>query len=102
MNEQIAVVATIRPGKREQLTKLLAQGPPFDLAASGFTDHHAFVGEKTVVLVFEGPSALQHVQSLRRRLPMTELARMGLLVRDPELLTDRLTWEAATSGAAHA
>src|SRR5262245_22604458 len=102
MNEQFAVVATIRPGKHDQLARLLAQGPPFEVAAHGFTSHHAFSGERTVVFVFEGTSALERVQELRRRLPMTELARMGLLVHDPELLTDRLSWEAATDGVGHA
>jgi hypothetical protein len=69
-----------------------AASPPFDLAKSGFTNHYAFVGERTVVFVFEGAEAREHLQDLTKRLPMKELARMGMPVHDPELLTERLSW----------
>lgn len=103
MDEQVVVVGSIRPGKRDQLEKLLSAGPPFDLAESGFTNHYAFIGERTVVLVFEGAGAHEHVRDLSKRLPMAELARMGMLVHHPELLTERLSWTPAGKGApAHA
>lgn len=92
MDQQVVVVGTIRPGKREELERLLAAGPPFDLAKSGFTNHYAFVGERTVVFVFEGVEAHQHLRDLTKRLPMKELARMGMLVHHPELLTERVSW----------
>ena len=99
MNEQVVVVASIRPGRRDELEKLLAAGPPFDLAASGFTNHSAFLGDRTVVLVFEGPAAREHLQDLSKRLPMRELARMGTLVHEPELLPERLSWTSSRSEA---
>jgi hypothetical protein len=99
MNEQVVVVASIRPGKRDGLEKLLAAGPPFDLATSGFTNHHAFLGDRTVVFVFEGAAAREHVQDLSKRLPMAELARMGMLAHDPELLTEQLSWTSSGSEA---
>ena len=99
MNEQVVVVGSIQPGKRDELEKLLAAGPPFDLAASGFTNHSAFLGERTVVLVFEGAAAREHLQDLSKRLPMAELARMGRLVHHPELLTERLSWTSSGSEA---
>lgn len=103
MNERVLVVGTIRPGKRGELEKLLATGPPFDLAASGFANHSAFLGERTVVLMFEGEGARAHVQDLSRRLPMAQLARIGMLVHNPELLTEGLSWTPSEShGAAHA
>jgi hypothetical protein len=99
MNDQVVVVGTIRPGKREELEKLLAAGPPFDLAASGFTNHYAFVGERTVVFVFEGVAAHQHLRDLTKRLPMKDLARLGMLVHHPELLTERVAWTAGNAAA---
>jgi len=97
MDNQVVVVGTIASGKREELEKLLADGPPFDLARSGFTNHYAFVGERTVVFVFEGVEARQHLQDLTKRLPMKELARMGRLVHHPELLTERVSWTPAAN-----
>jgi len=99
MNDQVMVIGSIRPGKRDELEKLLAAGPPFDLADSGFSNHYAFIGERTVVFVFEGAEAREHVQALSKRLPMRELARMGMLVHHPELLTERVSWTPATDGA---
>ncbi len=99
MSEQVVVVGSIRPGKRDQLEQLLAAGPPFDLTESGFTSHYAFVGERTVVFVFEGDEAHEHVRDLSKRLPMAELARMGMLVHHPELLTERVSWPSARDGA---
>jgi hypothetical protein len=99
MDDQVVVVGTIRPGKREELEKLLSAGPPFDLAKSGFTNHYAFVGERTVVFVFEGVDAREHLHALTKRLPMRELARMGVVVHHPELLTERVTWPSATAAA---
>jgi hypothetical protein len=100
MDDQVVVVGTIRPGKREELEKLLAAGPPFDLAKSGFTNHYAFVGERTVVFVFEGVEAHQHLRDLTKRLPMKDLARLGMLVHHPELLTERVAWTPAGHAAA--
>jgi hypothetical protein len=99
MNDQVVVVGLIRPGKRDELEKVLAAGPPFDLAESGFTNHYAFLGDRTVVFVFEGAEAHEHLQDLSKRLPMRELARMGMLVHHPELLTERMSWAPATDGA---
>jgi hypothetical protein len=99
MNDQVVVVGSIRAGKREDLEKLLAAGPPFDLAESGFTNHYAFIGERTVVFVFEGAAAHAHLQDLSKRIPMRELARMGMLVHRPELLTERVSWTPTIEGA---
>ena len=54
-----------------------------------------------MALVFEGQGALEHVQDLRRMLPMAELARMGMLIRDPQLLSDQFSsLEATSAGSA--
>jgi hypothetical protein len=92
MSNQVVIAAEIRPGKRDQLAHKLAQGPPFNLADHDFTRHQAFLGDRTVVFVFEGDGALQHVRDLAQALPMTELARMGMLIHPPQMLTDSFDW----------
>ena len=77
MSHQIAVIADIRPGKREQLKAELAQGPPFDLADHGFTRHQAFLGEADVVLVFEGDRPLGDARKLAASLGLTHLTPMA-------------------------
>jgi hypothetical protein len=43
--------------------------------------------------------ANQHLRDLTKRLPMKELARLGMLVHHPELLTERVSWTPATNTA---
>jgi hypothetical protein len=52
--ERIAIVARLKPGTAEQARKLVADGPPFDLGASGIDRHSVFVSAGEVVFVFEG------------------------------------------------
>lgn len=52
--ERVAVVATLRPSSRERATQILAEGPPYELAAAGFRRHSVFLAELAVVFVFEG------------------------------------------------
>jgi hypothetical protein len=99
MSTRVAIAARIRPGKREQLARRLAEGPPFDLADRGFTRHQAFLGDQTVVFVFEGIGALERVNDLSRGLPITELARMGLLIQTPQVLPDSFEWQASAGSA---
>lgn len=51
----LQVVAQIRPGRRAALERVLAQGPPFDLAREGFEHHEVLLGEDDVVFLFTGP-----------------------------------------------
>ena len=100
MSHQIAVIADIRPGKRERLKAELEQGPPFDLAEHGFTRHHAFLGETDVVLVFEGDRPLGDARKLAASLGLTHLTRMATLAANPRVLSESFTWEAAETAAA--
>jgi hypothetical protein len=102
MKHHVAVVAQIRPGKREQLARVLEQGPPFDLESQGFTRHEAFLGDAIVVLVFEGEHALTSVHRLAAALPLVQVMRIGSLVTRPQVLSDSWTWTADTAAAAHA
>jgi hypothetical protein len=52
---QIAVVATLKPGAEEEARRLLAEGPPFDPEGQGFRRHAAFLSANEIVFVFEAP-----------------------------------------------
>ena len=99
MNHTVVVTAQIRPGKREELVRMLAEGPPFDLAAKGFDRHLAFLGDQQLVLVFEGERAVTSVRSLAASLPLSEVTRLGRLVSHPQLLTEARVWTASPAVA---
>jgi hypothetical protein len=100
MHHTVVVTAQIRPGKRDELARILAEGPPFDLAAKGFERHQAFLGDQQLVLVFEGESAVTSVRALAASLPIAEVTRLGRLVSNPQVLTEGHEWTGAA--AAHA
>ncbi|HYW29001.1 MAG TPA: hypothetical protein VE824_04255 [Gaiellales bacterium] len=95
MNHTVVVTAQIRPGKREELVRMLEEGPPFDLADKGFDRHLAFLGDQQLVLVFEGERAVTNVRSLAASLPLSEVTRMGRLVSNPQVLTEGRVWTAS-------
>jgi hypothetical protein len=99
MTHTVVVTAQIRPGKREELARMLQQGPPFDLAANGFDRHLAFLGDQQLVLVFEGERAVTSVRSLAASLPLSEVTRLGRLVSNPQVLTEGRIWTATPAAA---
>ncbi|HEY0387881.1 MAG TPA: hypothetical protein VGC71_05545 [Gaiellales bacterium] len=99
MNHTVVVTAQIRPGKRDELTRILAEGPPFDLAAKGFERHQAFLGDQQLVLLFEGERPVTSVRALAASLPITEVTRLGRLVSSPQVLTEGYSWTAAGAPA---
>jgi hypothetical protein len=54
---QIAIIATLKPGAADDARRLLAEGPPFDLARRGFERHSVFLSPNELVFVFEGTEA---------------------------------------------
>ena len=52
--EQLAIVASLKPGMEEEARKRLEQGPPFDLGESGLEHHTVYLSAREVVFVFEG------------------------------------------------
>jgi hypothetical protein len=93
MTDQIAVLAEIRPGKRDDLERALAEGPPFDLGKEGFEHHEIFVGDTEVIFVFTGPGA---AAELRRLASTPELFRhvihMADILAAPRLLGQTFHW----------
>lgn len=92
-SEQVTVVAEIKPGKRADLERALADGPPFDPALDGFEHNEVFVGEREAVFVFTGPRA---AAELRRLAATPELFRHAIHMADmlsaPRLLERRFQW----------
>jgi hypothetical protein len=52
--EQIAIVARLKSGAEPRAAELIAQGPPFDPAESGFVRHTVYLSADEVVFIFEG------------------------------------------------
>lgn len=102
MSHQIAVIAQIRPGKRDELERTLDQGPPFSLAEHGLTRHVAFLGDTDVVLIFEGEQPFGDVRRLAASLGLGHLTKMATLVANPRVLAQTFAWDAATPEPAHA
>ncbi len=62
--EQLAIVARLRPGTEPEAAKLIAKGPPFDPAGSGFHRHTVYLSAGEVVFVFEAPAVEWNVDDL--------------------------------------
>jgi hypothetical protein len=93
MTDQIAVIAQIRPGKREALVRLLEQGPPFDLEAEGFERHEVFLGDTDAVFIFTGPGAMSQVERMAgSRALFAEVLKMTGFLSAPRVLTQTFQW----------
>src|SRR5512132_3321824 len=94
--ERVAVVARLRPDSHERASEILAEGAPYELGETGFRRHSVFLGEETVVFVFEGSG----IEALVRDL-VNDPARSAafsiwgpLLEGAPELAHEQFYWEA--------
>jgi hypothetical protein len=94
--ERVAVVARLRPDSHERASEILAVGAPYELGETGFRRHSFFLGEETVVFVFEGSGIEARVRDL-----VNDPARSAafsiwgpLLEGTPELAHEQFFWEA--------
>jgi hypothetical protein len=53
--KRVAIIARLKSGAHEEALKLIAEGPPFDLGATGLERHSVYASVTEVVFVFEGP-----------------------------------------------
>jgi len=60
------IAAPLRPGKAKEAEQALAQGPPFDPAEAGLSNHAAYLAEDAVYLLFEGEAARSTALRLAR------------------------------------
>jgi len=92
--ERIGVVVELAPGTHERAEELLAEGPPFELAESGFARHTVFVAEDLVVFVFEGENVERQVSALADH-PITSaaLSRWApILAGTPRIAREVFAW----------
>jgi hypothetical protein len=93
MTDQIAIVAEIRPGKRAELERVLAAGPPFDPAAEGFEHHEVFLGDDVVAFVFTGPGAASELRRMAGTAQLfRQVVKMTNLLSAPRLLEQTFQW----------
>jgi hypothetical protein len=93
MTDKISVIAQIRPGKRDELERLLEKGPPFDLADEGFERHEVFLGDSDVVFLFSGPGAFTQLERMAAsRALFAHVLKMTGLVSAPRVLNQTFEW----------
>jgi hypothetical protein len=94
MSTKIAIAAKIRPGKRERLQQVLAEGPPFDLEVAGFERHSVYLGDSDIFFLWEGPAPVTAVKRLAAEGGlMSHVVKMAGLVSEPHLLAEVFTWD---------
>jgi hypothetical protein len=93
MTDKISVIAQIRPGKRDELERLLEKGPPFDLEHEGFERHEVFVGDSDVVFLFSGPGAFTQLERMAAsRALFAHVLKMTGLLSAPRVLNQTFEW----------
>jgi nucleotide-binding universal stress UspA family protein len=95
--QRLLVVVTLRPGAAGAAADLIAEGPPFDLAAHGLGRHGVYLSEREVVFTFEGRS-IERLLSAIVNDPVHggAFARWApLTVGSPRLVLERFHWSAA-------
>ena len=98
MTDQVAILAAIRPGKRAELERLLAQGPPFRLEEEGFEHHEVFLGDSDIVFVFTGPGAPATLQRLASTPDLARrMMRLSEVVAAPRVLQQTFEWQRSAS-----
>jgi hypothetical protein len=94
MTDKVAVMAQIRPGMRDELQRLLANGPPFDLAAEGFERHEVFLGDTDIIFIFTGPGALTQIERMAgSRALYAQVLKMNGFLSAPRILNQTYEWE---------
>lgn len=80
---RLVFVAPLKPGKRAEARRLLAEGPPFDLAATRFDRHDVYLTDEEAVFVFEADD---------------EIATLDLAAEDPALWRAAHAWRDVLDG----
>jgi hypothetical protein len=94
MTDQVAILADIRPGRRAELERVLAGGPPFDLSKEGFEHHEVFLGDNEIVFVFTGPGAASELQRLASGSELAaRMMSLSEILAAPRLLQQTFSWE---------
>jgi hypothetical protein len=97
--ERVAIVARLKEGAGPRAAKLIAAGPPFDLAETGIAHHSVYLSAGEVVFVFEGHQVEWMVDDLindpfRPKLQSAFDAWRSIVDGPPRIARERFGWEA--------
>ena len=98
--EQLAVVASLKPGMEEEARKLIAQGPPFEIGESDLQRHTVYLSAGEVVFVFEGREVEWIVDSMiqdpfRPKLSDAFANWRPLVGAEPRIARPAFSWQRA-------
>lgn len=79
----VAVVVPLREGSGLRAQQLVAEGPPFDLAAYGIEIHQVFLTEQEAVFVFTGHDVRRSIEQA---------------LRNPKVWRAGLSWRSCVAG----
>jgi hypothetical protein len=94
--QRIGIALDLVPGSRERAEELIAEGPPFDLAAAGFARNSILLGNDRAVFIFEG----EDVERLVRDIVDDPVRSASLAVwapileGTPRIVREVFVWEA--------
>lgn len=96
--QRVVIIASLTEGSEDRAAELLAGGPPFDPAGTGFERHGVYLSEREVVFVFEGPDAEWQVDDLisdpfRPGVTLAIEAWRPLLAGNPRLAQEAYFWQ---------
>lgn len=93
-SDRALIVVPLRKGSREKALDLVAQGPPFDLQATGLTRHEVFVSDDRAIFLLEGPRIDETVERLLHDVSVwrTAVAWRSCLAGRPTLANPAYSW----------
>ncbi len=87
INDRVAILAEIRPGKRADLERALAHDHPLGLPGESFEHPEVFLGDTEVIFVFTGPGAASQLREIAESPEhFPQATRMTEILTAPRLL----------------
>jgi hypothetical protein len=87
LNDRVAILAEIRPGKRADLERALAHDHPLGLGGESFEHPEVFLGDTEVIFVFTGPGAASQLREIAQTPEhFRQATRMTEILTAPRLL----------------
>ena len=87
INDRVAILAEIRPGKRADLERALEHDQPLGLPGKSFEHPEVFLGDSEVIFVFTGPGAASQLREIAETPEhFRQATRMTEILTSPRLL----------------
>lgn len=93
--QRFVVSAGLKAGSSEQVRRLLAEGPPFDLEGTSLERHEVYLADDEVIFLFEGPHAERDARKIfQRPRVLGQIGRIAPhLSGGPRFPAEVFTWE---------